>query len=140
MIFLREVSEDDFKFLFEILKERDSVTNFSNNNLPDFEQHVNFIKSNPYHKWYVIEDEKVKVGTINLDKENGIGTFILKKHQNKGYGINAIKELIKSNPRKKYYANINPENHNSIKLYTKCGFEHLYNHYELKNKTNNSRL
>ena len=134
MVFLREVSKDDYEFLYQVLQERDCITNFSSNNIPSYEQHVNFIKSNPYQKWYVIEENKMKVGTINLDKEDGIGTFILKEYQNKGYAVKALKEIIKLNPRKKFYANINPNNVNSIKLYTKCGFKHVYNHYELKNE------
>ncbi|QLH04018.1 hypothetical protein C5F49_00775 [Nitrosopumilus oxyclinae] len=133
MITLREISNEDIKFLFGILNERNETTNFSNNNKTEYKQHVEFVNSKPYKKWYIIEHENEKVGSINLDHNNGIGTFILKKYQRNGFASKAIREIIRLNPEKKYYANINPNNQDSIKLYTKCGFGHIYNHYELNN-------
>jgi len=132
MVSLKEVAIEDSEFLYDLLKERTDLTNFNNNKMPSLDEHIKFIKSNHYQKWYIIIDNGKKIGSINLDKGNGIGTFILKKYQKKGYGSKSIEEIIKINSKSKYYANINPENQNSINLYKKMGFKHVYDHYELR--------
>ena len=72
-ISLKSVSKDDFKFLFELLKERDPKANISHKKMPSYATHVKFIKSKPYTKWYVILNFKQKVGSIYLSKNNEIG-------------------------------------------------------------------
>ena len=57
-ISLKSVSKDDFKFLFELLKERDPKANISHKKMPSYATHVKFIKSKPYTKWYVILNSK----------------------------------------------------------------------------------
>ena len=75
---LQIVSEKDFKFLFELLKERESSTNISHRKMTSYKEHVNFVSSKPYSKWYVIYYGKNKVGSIYLSKQNEIGIFIKK--------------------------------------------------------------
>ena len=77
---LRIIREDDYRFLFNLLKERESFMNISHKKMPTFSEHVKFIRSKPYTKWYIIENGKKKVGSIYLSKQNEIGIFIKKKH------------------------------------------------------------
>ena len=48
------VSKSDFRFLYDLLKERTSSTNISHKKMPTYKEHVKFVNSKPYAKWYVI--------------------------------------------------------------------------------------
>ena len=45
---------DDAQFLFELLNERAPRANISHKKMPTYTSHVNFIKSKPYKKWYIV--------------------------------------------------------------------------------------
>jgi RimJ/RimL family protein N-acetyltransferase len=90
--------------------------------MPTYEEHVNFVKSSPYSKWYIIEVDGKRAGTIYLTKQNEIGIFLNEGLQEKGIGSNALNVLIGKNPGLRYLANINPENKKSIKFFKKLGF------------------
>lgn len=128
---LQIVSEKDFKFLFELLKERESSTNISHRKMPSYKEHVNFVSSKPYSKWYVIYYGKNKVGSIYLSKQNEIGIFIKKSFFMKGIGTRVMRLLMEQNPRERFLANINPKNKKSIEFFQKNGFKILQHTYEL---------
>lgn len=129
---LRRVSKSDCRFLYELLKERKQKNNISHKNLPDYEKHVSFVMSKPYSRWYVIEYENRKVGSIYLTHLNEIGIFVQEKMQGQHIGRDAIRLIIKKNARKKYLANISPENNRSIHFFKKNGFNKLLHYtYEL---------
>lgn len=121
-ISLKSVSKDDFKFLFELLKERDPKANISHKKMPSYATHVKFIKSKPYTKWYVILNFKQKVGSIYLSKNNEIGIFLLKTSHRQNFGKIALEMLMKKNPRKRFLANVSPENKISMDFFKKNGF------------------
>ena len=75
---------------------------------------------------------KQKVGTIYLAKSNDVGVFLKKNIQKKGIGTIALNILIKKNPKKKYYAKINPQNKKSIKFFQKNNFNPIQQVLELK--------
>ena len=52
-----------------------------------------------------------------LSKNNEIGIFLSKKYQGKNIGNEALAELIRKNPRKRYLANVNPKNKKSSKFF-----------------------
>ena len=54
-------------------------------------------------------DEKFTL-SLYLSKNNEIGIFLKKIHHGKGIGSKALKLLIVKHPRKRYLANINPNN------------------------------
>lgn len=119
--------------LYEILEERlEDDVNISHTKMPTWEQHIDFMDSNPYMKWHVILDEKNNfLGHIYISHNNELGIFLFKIHQGKHYGQMAVsfyltlfKHLIK-------YVNINPNNERSIKFFDKLGFKHIQNTYKL---------
>ena len=118
---------DDTKFLFELLKERDSRVNISHKKMPTYASHVKFIESKPYKKWYIITTYehkcKEKVGSIYLSKNDEIGIFVSKEFQGKNIGKLALSELMKQNPRQRYLANVSPKNKKSLKFFKDNGFE-----------------
>lgn len=131
---LEPVKKSDYLFLFELLSERDSRTNISHKKMPSFEEHVKFIKSKPYSKWYVIKDDTEKIGSIYLSKQNEIGIFLKKQNQKKGVGTSALNLLMEFNPKSRYLANVNPKNSRSKKFFEKHGFELIQHTYELVDK------
>ena len=128
---LKEVDEKDVQFLYNLLDERKPVTYISHKKMPTYEEHVNFVKSSPYSKWYIIEVDEERAGSIYLTKQNEIGIFLNEGLQEKGIGSNALNVLIGKNPDLRYLANINPENKKSIKFFKKLGFTLIQYTYEL---------
>ena len=128
---MKEVDEKDVQFLYNLLEERKPVTYISHKKMPTYEEHVNFVKSSPYSKWYIIEVDGKRAGTIYLTKQNEIGIFLNEGLQEKGIGSNALNVLIGKNPDLRYLANINPENKKSIEFFKKLGFRLIQYTYEL---------
>lgn len=128
---LRSVNQLDFRFLYNLLKERDPKVNISHKKMPSYAEHVKFVKSRPYAIWNVIEYGKQKVGTIYLSKNDEIGIFLKKKFQQKNIGQESLKLFIQINPRKRYLANISPKNSASAKFFKKSGFKLIQHTYEL---------
>jgi len=64
LVKLKEVTEENADFLYEMLKERDSTINVTHKEPPSFNKHLEFIKSNPYDAWYIIEIKPKQVGHI----------------------------------------------------------------------------
>ena len=107
---LLPINEKDYEFLYELLSERKQITFISHKKMPTYEEHVKFIESEPYSKWYIIQIDDKKIGSIYLTKENEIGIFLKEPIQRRGIGSNALNELIDINPGLRYLANINPKN------------------------------
>ena len=132
---LKSVTKVDCPFLYELLRDRDPNVNISHKKMPSYDKHVKFVMSKPYSKWYVIQYDDQKVGSIYLSKQNEIGIFIKKEKQNEGIGGRAMKLLLKKNPRSRYLANVNPKNKKSMSFFTKNGFKLIQYTYELTNST-----
>ena len=131
-ICLVNIRKSDYKFLYDLLLGREPKTNIKHSIPPSFTEHLQFIKSKPYSKWYVIIDEdKNRLGTIYLTKENQVGIFVKKEYVKKGIGSIALQTLILKNPKSRYIANINPKNQKSKNFFKKNGFNPFQISYEL---------
>ena len=130
-ISLRTVNSSDLQFLYDLLKQRQSNENISHKKLPTFTQHTAFVKSKPYSKWYVILEDKFRLGSIYLSKQNEVGIFIDKNSRKLGIANKSLELLIQKNPRNRYLANINPQNRKSITFFTKNKFKLIQYTYEL---------
>ncbi|MDC0202153.1 GNAT family N-acetyltransferase [Candidatus Nitrosopelagicus sp.] len=128
---LRIIREDDYRFLFNLLKERESFMNISHKKMPTFSEHEKFVRSKPYTKWYIIENGKKKVGSIYLSKQDEIGIFIKKNERQKDIGNSALELIMKKNPRERFLANINPKNKKSITFFQKNNFKLIQYTYEI---------
>jgi len=126
---LREVTIQDAKLLFHLLKERPGYSNISHTKLPTFNNHLKFIQSKPYHKWYIVMGKGLgnyrQVGSAYITDRDEIGIHVLRKFWSQGYAKSAVKDVMRENPRKQYYANIAPSNMISQKLFKKLGFRTL---------------
>ena len=130
-ISLRIVRDSDSKFLFELLKERDPRANISHKKMPSYNEHLKFVKSKPYTKWYIILKSKDRIGSIYLSKNDEIGIFLSKKYQGKNIGNDALVELIRKNPRERYLANVNPKNKKSSTFFKNNNFKLIQYTYEM---------
>ena len=126
------VRKSDCPFLFELLKERGSRVNISHRKMPTYNIHVKFVMSKPYSKWYIIQYQEEKIGSVYLSKQDEIGIFIKKGNQGGGIGKKALELLMKKNPRKRYLANVNPKNRKSRKGVKKNRGKLLQYTYELR--------
>ena len=129
---LKPVTTDDAEFLFDLLKQREGTVNISHKSLPDWEEHIQYVKKHDYQSWDIIWVENTRIGNIYLTKNDEIGIFIDKKLQFHGYGSKALEEFMKKNGKKRYLANINPTNYKSIQFFGKHGFIHIQNTYHKK--------
>tara|TARA_Y100000815_G_scaffold189112_1_gene172640 strand:- start:367 stop:786 length:420 start_codon:yes stop_codon:yes gene_type:complete len=129
---LTAVTKNDALFLYDLLKERESTVNISHKKMPTYAQHIKFIESKPYSKWYVIKFNNKKIGSVYLSKQNEVGIFIKKNMHSQKLGTSVLNILMKKNHRKRYLANINPKNKKSIGFFKKNGFELLQYTFELK--------
>ena len=129
-IILNKIKKEDYTFLHDLLSQRHSIVNISHKRMPTWEEHVKFIKSKPYSKWYIVYSGDERIGTILLTLENEVGIFLKKNIQHKGVGSFALKLLIKENPHLRYLANINPNNKKSIKFFKKNDFKLIQYTYE----------
>jgi len=132
-ISLKKVTENDFKFLFELLNERKKYENISHKNVPTFKNHVKFVKSKPYSKWYVIFQNFEKIGSVYLTQINEIGIHVKKGINVDNIFNEIIKHIIKKNPRKRYLINSNPKNEKLITNLKKKDFKLIQHTYELTN-------
>ena len=89
------VTKNDALFLYDLLKERESTVNISHKKMPTYAQHIKFIESKPYSKWYVIKFNNKKIGSVYLSKQNEIGIFIIKNMHSQKLGTSILNILIK---------------------------------------------
>ena len=130
---IRPVSNSDYRFLYNLLKDRDPKANISHRRMPSYNEHVKFVNSKPYSKWYIIEYDRIKAGSIYLTHNNEIGIFIRKDLQGKNIGKSALSLLMREEPKKKYLANVNPKNCKSVEFFKKNGFKLIQQTYEFQN-------
>jgi len=130
-IILKSVNASDSEFLFNLLQKRDLKVNISHKKMPTYNQHIKFLKSKPYSKWYIIILEKQKIGSIYLSKQNEIGIFLMKSCDVDDIRLKSLITLMKKNPRKRYLANVNPNNKKLISFWKKNNFSLVSYSYEL---------
>lgn len=126
--------KDAERILYELLQERDGddTVNISHRKMPTWREHLKFVRSKPYLVWYLVTDGGQPAGATYLTKEGEIGIFLFKAFHGRGLGPDAVKELMKRTPRKRYLANINPDNNRSAEMFERLGFEPLQLTYVLR--------
>ena len=127
---LESVKKSDYRFLYVLLSQRRSLANISHKRMPTFGEHIRFVKSRPYSKWYVIYHQRKKIGAIYLSKQNEIGIHLMREYEKKSIYLESIKKLIVENPRNRYLANISPQNKNYIRIFKELGFNLIQYTYE----------
>ena len=111
------------KFLFDLLKDRKPWESISHKKMPHYDEHVKFVRSKPYKKWYII-DYRGPVGSIYLTHENQVGIFIERHNQGRKFGAKALNMLLEDSPNvETIYANIGAFNSRSLCFFVMKGFK-----------------
>jgi len=131
MIELRDVLHDDYKFLYDLLAQRDATINISHKSMPHWDQHVKFLSRTPYPYHKIIWYGDVRVGVCYVTAAGEIGIFIDRDHQRCGYGTQAVKEIIRIHAGRRLLANVAPLNTKSQALFMGLGFELIQYTYAL---------
>lgn len=120
---LREITHDDYHFVYELvdrfLKTGLSVTFLK---LPDYEEFVKTYFVNDYKRYIITSENNDKLGFVVITKSDEIGYFLSPEYEGKGIALDAVKQLMELNPRKRYFATIHNKNKRSINLIKKLGF------------------
>ena len=124
------IEETDYKFLYELLLQRKKIVNISHKKMPTYEEHVKFIESEPYSKWYIIQIDAKKIGSIYLTKENEIGIHFFTQYEESERFQNVIKEFFLKEPQDRFFMNVSPKNEQYIDLAKKLGFHLVQHTYE----------
>lgn len=127
-----EVKNSDAHFLYNLLLERSPKANISHKKMPSYKKHVSFVKSKPYSKWYVVVNNKKKIGSIYLTNLNEIAISMKKDFDKNQIKENIIKLLMTKNPRKRYLFNVSPKNTNTINFFKKNSFKLVQYTFELE--------
>ena len=120
------------RLLYQLLLERKRNVNISHREMPSWRQHCKFIARRPYAAWYLITARGDYIGAIYLTAMNEIGVGILAQWRGKGLGSHAIGLLMRKHGRRRYLANINPRNEESIRMFRRLGFRIVQKTYELR--------
>ena len=131
----KHVSKVDYEFLYDLLAERNHISNISHKTMPSFKTHQKFVSSKPYKKWYVIKYSQDSIGSLYLSHQNEIGFFLKKQHNDLKLANFILKLFIKKNPHSEYFVNINPKNKRLINFYKKFGFSLLQKTFKLEKNT-----
>ena len=105
--------------------------NISHRAMPSWKEHRRFIAGRPYSFWYLIRSNGSYIGAIYLTAMNEIGVGILARWRGQGFGREAVRALMRKHGPRRYLANINPQNENSIRMFQHMGFRLIQHTYEL---------
>ncbi len=118
--------------LYSLLLERKPEVSISHKEMPSEADHMAFFMSRPYPVWnLVLDDTNECVGACYLTDKNEIGIFIFEHWKGRGYGIQAVQQLMAENelPDDRFLANIAPGNEPSVKLFDRLGFRKIQETY-----------
>lgn len=119
--------------LYELLSERTPEQSISHKGMPTLTEHKQFVERHPYSVWFFIvgDDNDTIYGSLYLTVDREIGIAVFKDAREQGVGSDAIKELFKIH-KGPFYANINPENKQSMDFFEGKGFKHIQNTLKLE--------
>lgn len=120
------MNQNDYPFLYELLKEKTPEQNISHSEMPTYEEHCRFNDKHLGAEEYVIWEDGERAGRVYLTSRDEIGVHITHKFRGRGLASKAIDFFLRDKP---ILANINPLNTPSINLFTKKGFtliQHTY--------------
>lgn len=138
------------KILYDLLIERTPEQSISHKEMPSYEQHQAFVRSQPYLAWYLIEEAEIiyrdgaspyaagiesgpvsYVGSVYLTRLREVGIFVFEQYKHSGYGTKALAEIRRLHPGR-ILANINPTNTESRLFFQKHGAKLIQLTYELE--------
>ena len=118
----RLINKSDLKFLFNHLKERNPRENISHKKMPTYDEHVKFVLSKPYSKWYIIFEKNKKIGSVYLTKADELGLHLKKEYFTERILKDVLENLMKNEQNKRFVFNVSPRNKKLMKFLQKNGY------------------
>ena len=125
---LVHAKQEDLRFVYELVKDwldnhvDHSVTTLK---MPSFDKFCK-VKTTKY----IIKKDDIKIGFVHILGNNEIGYYVIPQFQGFGIGTWAVTQLMKSQPRDRYFATVNNKNTASVKLIKSLGFKPKATIYE----------
>lgn len=125
---LVRATQKDLRFVYDIVKNwldkhvDHSVTALR---MPSF---AKFTKTKTTK--YIVKKNNTNVGFVHILPNNEIGYYVIPEFQGLGIGTWAVIQLMKKQPRERYFATVNTRNIGSVKLITRLGFRPKATIYE----------
>lgn len=125
---LVKATKRDTRFVYEVVKDwlsrhvDHSVTVLK---MPSFSK---FSESKPTR--YIIKKGKTSIGFVHILANNEVGYYMIPEFQGMGIGTWAVSEMMRMQPRDRYFATVNNKNIGSVKLITSLGFRPKATIYE----------
>ena len=129
---LKTVNSKELEFLYELLKQREPEQSISHREMPNYYQHVKFVRSKPYAFWYIIIENDERIGSAYLTNLDEVGISFIKRKKGKGLEEQVLKLIMKRHPRKRFFINISPKNKKLEFLVKKFGFKMIQKTYEIE--------
>jgi len=117
---LVRATQKDLRFIFHVVKnwlDRHADHSVTTLKMPSY---AKFFKTKTTK--YVIRKEDISIGFVHILANNEIGYYVIPEFQGKGIGTWAVAELMRKQPRARYFATVNTKNIGSVKLITSLGF------------------
>lgn len=126
--------------LYQILKDRlkEPGTNISHTKMPTMEDHARFFHGNPYVGWYFIMVDGDILGSCYITYDDEIGIYIKPQCRSRGFAKTAVKMLMQKHKAPRYYANVNPLNENSARLFKSLGGTLIQHTYAMEDTNGNT--
>lgn len=122
-------------YLYALLIEREPHQSISHKRMPTVEEHLAFVRSNPYAEWWLlVRGINTCIGGAYVTRANEIGIAIFNRHRRHGYGRLAVQMIVKQHKGKRLLANIAPGNEVSRSMFEKLGFTLIQNTFERTEK------
>ena len=99
--------KNDADFLFELLLQRSSKENISHKKMPTHEEHIKFIMSKPYYKWYIVKKDHDNIGAVYLTQLNEIGISLVKRFDDEKTKNEVLELIMKKHPKDGSYLHRN---------------------------------
>jgi len=129
---LKTANSEELKFLYELLKQREPEQNISHRKMPNYNQHVKFVKSKPYAFWYIVIENGERIGSVYLTDLDEVGISFVKRKKGKGLEEEVLKIIMKKHSRKRFFVNISTKNKKLELLVKKIGFKMIQKTYEIE--------
>lgn len=124
------------KLLYELMveraAERDPFVPKRDRAVRPWRSFRTWLAKRPIATWYLVYIGEKLVGQIQLHEPYGSGIIIREKFRRKGYGMRAMRAVMKMHADRHWLVVIHPKNRGSIRMFKKLGYVRSAPYYEYR--------
>lgn len=135
-----DVAECDYEFLYELLEERIKYKwlNISHMKMPTWEQHIDFLHSNPYLEHLVyfshFDEGTTRIAMAYFTKQKEMTIYVKECYRNRTYGgriFDMFLAYLDKHYQRPFFVNTNPNNIVGKAFIRRRGFDLLQYTYKV---------